>query len=69
MKYTISKHEGEYTVANAKGIIIAYCNTRAMAEDIKRAQLLDDDRHSVEDAYNEQQEARALRAAFIAEFC
>lgn len=68
MTYTIKKQDGEYIVANSKGIIIAYCNSRAMAEEIKQAQKLDEERSKIESAYNDQQEMLALRAQFMAEF-
>ena len=66
--YTIKKQDNEFIVANAKGIIIAYCGTRAMAEEIKQAQQRDEERSKIESAYNDQQEIRALRAQFAAEF-
>lgn len=67
MTYTVKQQDGEYIVTNREGIIIAYCDTKAQAEDVKQAQAMDDERHAIESAYNDQQEARALRAEFLAE--
>lgn len=67
MTYTVKKQGTEYIVTNHKGIIIAHCETKAQAEDVKQAQTLDDERHFIESAYNDQQQARALRAEFLAE--
>lgn len=68
MKYKISKQDGEFVVANQKGIIIAYCATSAMAKEIVQAQKLDEERSMVEGRFNDQQESRALLASFMAEF-
>ena len=66
--YVIRKQDGEFIVVNQKGVIIAYCETRAQAEDIRAAQQQDDERHAVMSAYNDEQESNALRAEFVAEF-
>lgn len=68
MTYTVKKQEGEWIVANAKGVIISYCATKGQAEEVKQAQQRDDERHAIESTYNDQQEARAMRAEFFAEF-
>lgn len=68
MKYTVKKQGADYIVVNAKGLILAYCDTRAQAQDVAQAQARDDERHQVMSTYNDAQEARALRAAFLAEF-
>lgn len=68
MKYTVKQEQGEYIVATTSGLIIAYCETHAQAEDVAKAQAMDDERHAIEAAYNDEQQARALRAAFLAEF-
>ena len=68
-KYSIKTQDGEFIVANRKGVIIAYCDTRAQAEDIRAAQQQDDERHAVMSAYNNEQELQALRSEFLAEFC
>lgn len=68
MKYTITQQDSDFIVANAKGIIIAYCDTREQAEDVRSAQMRDEERAAVESAYNDEQESKALRAQFVAEF-
>lgn len=66
--YSIKKQDGEFIVAKRNGVIIAYCDTRAQAEDIRTAQQRDDERHDVMDAYNKEQELLAMRNLFVAEF-
>ena len=66
-KYNISTENGEWVVTNARGIIIAYCGTRDEAIDVRRAQMLDDERASVMSKFNEESQARALYAEFLAE--
>jgi hypothetical protein len=68
MKYSITQQNGEFVVANNKGIIIAYCDTRAQAQDVMQAQQLDNERSQVESQFNQQQNLKALRAEFLAEF-
>jgi len=68
MKYSITKQDGEFVVANNKGIIIAYCDTREQAQDVMQAQQLDNERSQVESQFNQQQNLKALRAEFLAEF-
>lgn len=66
--YSIKHQDGEYIVCNKKGVIVSYCATKAQAEDVKQAQQRDEERQSVEAAYNAQQLSRALRAEFTNEF-
>ncbi len=66
--YRISKQDGEFIVANADGMIIGYFDTRAMAQDYRDAQQRDDERAAVESAFNTEQQAKALRAEYRAEF-
>ena len=68
MTYSIKKQDGEFIVVNAKGVIVSYCDTRVQAEDIAQAQTRDNERSAVEAAFNSQQQLKALRAEFIAEF-
>jgi len=68
MTYSVKKQDGEFIVANSKGIIIAYFDTRAIANEYAEAQSMDDERSKVEAAFNSTQEGKALRAAFMAEF-
>ena len=68
MTYSIKQQDGEFVVANNKGIIIAYCDTREQAKDVMQAQQLDEERSQVENNFNTQQEVKALRAQFFAEF-
>lgn len=66
--YNIKKQDGEFVVCNSKGVILSYCDTKTQAEDIKRAQQWDDERHNIMSAYNTQQEIKALHSEFFSEF-
>jgi hypothetical protein len=66
--YTVKKQDNEFIVVNSKGIIIAYSKTKYLAEDIKQAQIRDDERHKVESTFNKSQENKALYAEFMCEF-
>jgi hypothetical protein len=63
-KYNIGKQDGEWIVANAKGIVIAYFDTREMAAEYAADQQRDDERASVMAAYNAEQLARELMVEF-----
>ena len=65
--YKISKQDGEWIVANATGIIIAYFEAREDALEYCAAQQRDDNRSNVLGAYNAEQLDRELLAEFIAE--
>ena len=65
--YKISKQDGDWIVANATGLIIAYFDHRDDAVEYRAAQQRDDERASVMGAYNDEQLDRELLAEFMAE--
>jgi len=64
----IIKEENEFLVVAKSGIIHAYCSTKQEAQNIVNAQNLANDQHVVMSTYNQEQEANALMAEFMAEF-
>ena len=66
--YKISKQANEYVVSNKQGIIIAYFDSKAMAQDYVVAQTRADEQSKVMQAYNLQQLNKELFAEFVAEF-
>lgn len=67
--YKIIKQDNEYVVSNKHGVIIAYFDTKAEAQDYRQAQMRDDERSAVMFAYNRNQTKKELYAEFINEFC
>jgi len=67
--YKISKQNNEYVVSNKYGVIIAYFDAKAHAEDYKQAQMRADEQSAVMFDYSCKQTQKTLRAEFLTEFC